>query len=103
MSTSPTQIETAAYELTALACQHNTDVAGFLWPALIGFAEQGVLKVALELLPRQPNQNRQTIGYSPLHLTPTHRTLRAATARQGLTQMARKGQPSFKVAQEKDG
>ena len=48
MSTSPTQIETAAYELTALACQHNTDVAGFLWPALIGFAEQGVLKAALE-------------------------------------------------------
>jgi DNA-binding protein Fis len=48
MSTSPTQIETAAYELTALACQRNTDVAGFLWPALIGFAEQGVLKAALE-------------------------------------------------------
>ena len=45
MSDYQTSIEIAAYDLTAFACRNNTDG---LWSAFIGFAEQGVLKAALE-------------------------------------------------------
>ena len=79
MSTCQTRIEIAAYELTALACQHNTDVEGFLWSALIGFAELGVLKAALE-----HNQGNQCKTAKQLGL---HRsTLRQRIALYGLQQ-----------------
>jgi DNA-binding protein Fis len=48
MSTYQTPIETSAYDLTTFICQNSDQPFSFLWPSLIGFAELGILKAALE-------------------------------------------------------
>ncbi|WGZ92201.1 MAG: helix-turn-helix domain-containing protein [Candidatus Thiocaldithrix dubininis] len=79
MSDYQTPIETAAHDLTTFICQNSNQPFSFLWSSLIGFAELGILKAALE-----HNQGNQCKTAKQLGL---HRsTLRQRIALYGLQQ-----------------